>query len=123
MRHGWPVIVWANAGSEQGIIGALDELAAEAGLRKPGDDPTDAARAGLRWLSRHAGPCLLVYDNAVDPDRQVGNRWLQRALLAEYSDHAQSLLAHADSTAAEAVVLLQGDLLVLLIEAHSYNVI
>nr|WP_221378867.1 toll/interleukin-1 receptor domain-containing protein [Actinoplanes polyasparticus] len=53
MQHGWPVIVWANAGSEQGIITALDELADAARLRQLGDDPTEATRAALRWLRRH----------------------------------------------------------------------
>jgi tetratricopeptide (TPR) repeat protein len=68
IQHGWPVIVWAEADTEAGTVAALDELAAAAGMRQPGADPQDAARAGLRWLRAHPGPCLLVYDNAVDAD-------------------------------------------------------
>ena len=68
IQHGWPVVVWANAETEAGIVAALDELATTVGVRQPGADPEQAARAGLRWLRRHPGPCLLVYDNAVDGD-------------------------------------------------------
>ncbi|GIE99925.1 FxSxx-COOH system tetratricopeptide repeat protein [Paractinoplanes rishiriensis] len=68
IRHGWPIVVWANAAGAAGIVTALDELATAAGRRRPEDDPVQAARAGLRWLRDHRGPCLLVYDNAVDAD-------------------------------------------------------
>ncbi|MET3422681.1 tetratricopeptide (TPR) repeat protein [Actinoplanes tereljensis] len=68
VQHGWPVVVWANAESEPGIVTALDELATLAGLRKPGEDPRDAARTALRWLRAQPGPCLLVFDNALDAD-------------------------------------------------------
>ncbi|MEU7875163.1 FxSxx-COOH system tetratricopeptide repeat protein [Dactylosporangium sp. NPDC049140] len=63
----WPVIVWAVAETEAGIIAGLDALAGVAGLRQADTDPADAARAALGWLRAHRGPCLLVYDNAVDP--------------------------------------------------------
>jgi tetratricopeptide (TPR) repeat protein len=66
IQQGWPVVVWANAETEAGIVAALDELAITVGVRRSGADPQQAARAGLRWLRRHPGPCLLVYDNAVD---------------------------------------------------------
>jgi tetratricopeptide (TPR) repeat protein len=68
MQHGWPVIVWGNAETEAGIVAALDELAGAVGVRQPGADPRQAATAGLRWLRTQPGPCLLVYDNAVDAD-------------------------------------------------------
>jgi tetratricopeptide (TPR) repeat protein len=68
IQHGWPVVVWANAETEDGIVAALDELAGVAGLPEAGADPQSAARAALRWLRAHPGPCLLVYDNAVDAD-------------------------------------------------------
>jgi tetratricopeptide (TPR) repeat protein len=68
IQHGWPVIVWAVAETEAGIVAALDDLAGAVGVREPGADPQQAARAGLRWLRGQPGPCLLVYDNAVDAD-------------------------------------------------------
>jgi tetratricopeptide (TPR) repeat protein len=68
IQHGWPVVVWANAETEDGIVAALDELAATADLSEAGTDPRAAARGALRWLRTHPGPCLLVYDNAVDAD-------------------------------------------------------
>jgi tetratricopeptide (TPR) repeat protein len=68
IQHGWPVIVWADADTEAGAVSALDELAAAVGLRQPVTDPQEAARAALRWLRAHPGPCLLVFDNAVDAD-------------------------------------------------------
>ncbi|HEX8344626.1 MAG TPA: toll/interleukin-1 receptor domain-containing protein [Actinoplanes sp.] len=68
IQHGWPVVVWANAETEDGIVAALDELATMVGLPEAGADPQASARAALRWLRTHPGPCLLVYDNAVDAD-------------------------------------------------------
>jgi tetratricopeptide (TPR) repeat protein len=68
IQHGWSVVVWVNAESEAGVIAALDELAAAAGVREPEADPQAAARAALRWLRTRPGQCLLVYDNAVDAD-------------------------------------------------------
>ena len=73
IAHGWPVIVWAVAETEEGVVTALDELATMAGVRGPGAEPEQAARAGLRWLRAQPGPCLLVYDNAVDAD--LISRW------------------------------------------------
>ncbi|MEV8509338.1 FxSxx-COOH system tetratricopeptide repeat protein [Actinoplanes sp. NPDC051475] len=68
IQHGWPIIVWATAETEAGIVAALDELAGVAGVRQAGTDPQQAARAALRWLRTRSGPALLVYDNAVDAD-------------------------------------------------------
>jgi tetratricopeptide (TPR) repeat protein len=68
IAQGWPVVVWAVAETRASLTTALDELATLSGIRTPGMEPEQAARAALRWLRVHPGPCLLVYDNAVDPD-------------------------------------------------------
>ncbi|MGW3607328.1 tetratricopeptide repeat protein [Micromonospora sp. NPDC005161] len=68
VAEGWPVVVWVVADTPANLVTGLDALAAQAGVRQPDTDPVDAARAALAWLRAHSGPCLLVYDNAVDPD-------------------------------------------------------
>jgi tetratricopeptide (TPR) repeat protein len=73
VRQGWPVVVWAAAGTEDGIVTALDELATAAGVRDPAADRRHAAREGLRWLAAQPGPCLMVLDDARDAD--LVRRW------------------------------------------------
>src|SRR5436305_2175417 len=63
---GWRVVVWIGAETVGGVLSGLDALAGSAGVRPPDVDPAEAALAGLGWLRVHPGPCLLVYDNAVD---------------------------------------------------------
>ncbi|MET7402386.1 FxSxx-COOH system tetratricopeptide repeat protein [Dactylosporangium sp. NPDC005572] len=68
VAEGWPVVVWVVADTAANLVTGLDTLAAAVGVRGPDADPADAAKAALAWLRAHAGPCLLVYDNALDPD-------------------------------------------------------
>ncbi|GAA4263836.1 FxSxx-COOH system tetratricopeptide repeat protein [Dactylosporangium darangshiense] len=68
VAEGWPVVAWVVADTSANLVTGLDKLAAAAGVRQPDTDPTDAARAALAWLRTQPGPCLLVYDNALDPD-------------------------------------------------------
>lgn len=74
IRAGWPVVVWIVAETANGIADEFATLAQAVGLAPPGTDTVDAAGAGLAWLGNHPGPCLLVFDNAVDPD--VIRQWI-----------------------------------------------
>jgi tetratricopeptide (TPR) repeat protein len=77
VRQGWPVVVWAAAEAEDGIVTALDELAGAVGIRDVAADRQAAAGAALRWLHDQPGPCLLVYDDAADGD--LIRRWTPTA--------------------------------------------
>jgi tetratricopeptide (TPR) repeat protein len=68
VADGWPVVAWVLADTELGVLTGLDQLAAAAGLRQPAADAATGAAAALAWLRDHAGPCLLIYDNAVDAE-------------------------------------------------------
>ncbi|MGK5445405.1 tetratricopeptide repeat protein, partial [Micromonospora sp. URMC 105] len=64
----WPVVVWVAAETVGGVLAGLDVVAAAAGVRPADADPADGAAAALAWLRVHPGPCLVVFDNAVDAD-------------------------------------------------------
>jgi hypothetical protein len=68
IAQGWPVVVWISAETEVSLLTGLDRLAGEAGVRQPGADLAESVRAAVVWLRSHPGPCLLVYDNADDPE-------------------------------------------------------
>ena len=74
VADGWPVVVWVVAEREDQVVAGLAELADTARVRVPDSDPPTAAKAALAWLRSHPGPCLLVYDNAEDPD--VVAQWM-----------------------------------------------
>jgi hypothetical protein len=66
--EGQRVIAWLNAENIDGVIMGLAELARELGLTEQAADTEAAAVRALRWLETCPDPCLLVYDNAEDPD-------------------------------------------------------
>jgi tetratricopeptide (TPR) repeat protein len=74
VRQGWPVVVWAAAATETGIVTALDALATAVGVRAAAADRHAAATTALHWLRDQPGPSLLVYDDAADGD--LIRRWL-----------------------------------------------
>src|SRR5579859_3483679 len=73
IAQGWPVVVWAAAETPAGIVAGLSELAVRVGQCPPNTDASDAAHLALTWLREYSGPCLLVYDNAMDAD--LIRRW------------------------------------------------
>jgi tetratricopeptide (TPR) repeat protein len=62
----WRLVAWINAGDLGGVLAGLAETAAELGLSQP--DAEDAARAVRRRLEIDGDRCLLVFDDAADPE-------------------------------------------------------
>lgn len=62
------MVAWLNAESIPGVITGLAELARELRLVASPDDTEAAAIRALRWLETCRERCLVVYDNATDPD-------------------------------------------------------
>lgn len=81
IEDGWPVVAWINGETRGQLVSGLAELAAQLGVREAGEDAETSARAALTWIGRADDRCLLVVDNAVDPDEVAG--WLPTAGRAE----------------------------------------
>lgn len=65
------MVVWVQSETADRVLAGLDSLAQGAGVRPA--DPAAGAAAALAWLRVHGGPCLVVFDNAVDAD--LIRRW------------------------------------------------
>ncbi|WP_119928116.1 tetratricopeptide repeat protein [Bailinhaonella thermotolerans] len=77
-RHGEGVpVAWIPAETPEQILGGLDALAAQLGLRADGESSAESARRVRRALERRREPYLVVFDNAVDPE--VVRPWLPEA--------------------------------------------
>ncbi|MBO3749986.1 tetratricopeptide repeat-containing protein [Streptosporangiaceae bacterium NEAU-GS5] len=61
-------VAWLHAETPEQLRGSLDLMAAELGLRSDTDDADAVARKIRIWLGQRPDPCLVVFDNAVDPD-------------------------------------------------------
>ena len=67
---GWRLVAWVNASDTSNLLAGLGAVADAAGLRRDGS-AYDAADAGLmvrRLLEADGDRCLLVFDDAEDPD-------------------------------------------------------
>jgi hypothetical protein len=66
LAAGWRLVAWVNAEDAAGLAGGLAALAEAAGLGRPGGgDPGLVVR---HWLEAGGERCLVVFDNANDPD-------------------------------------------------------
>ncbi|MFJ5259652.1 FxSxx-COOH system tetratricopeptide repeat protein [Streptomyces sp. NPDC088387] len=72
IEEGWPVVAWITAENSGQLTRGLADLADQLEVREAGDDEPTAARAALTWIGRNPDPCLLVLDNATDPDEVLG---------------------------------------------------
>jgi hypothetical protein len=74
---GFRLVAWVSAEDEPRVLAGLDRLGDALGLRGPDEDSETVAGKVRRWLEACAEPCLVVFDNATDP--QVLRRWLPGA--------------------------------------------
>ena len=75
IAEGWPVIGWIVAEDSSQVLAGLERLGRALGLTTREDDSESAAAKVRGWLETEAtGSCLLVFDNAVEPE--ATRRWL-----------------------------------------------
>ncbi|ADP79365.1 FxSxx-COOH system tetratricopeptide repeat protein [Pseudofrankia inefficax] len=72
-EHGWSVVAWFDARDSAGLLVAFSLLAEQLGVALD-KEPEASAHAALDWLRATRQRCLLVFDNAVDPD--AVRRWI-----------------------------------------------
>jgi hypothetical protein len=65
LAAGWRLVAWVNAEAPDGLAGGLAAIAEAAGLTVRGNDPGLPVRY---WLEAGGDRCLVVFDNAADPD-------------------------------------------------------
>ena len=70
LATGWRLVAWINAENAGNLLDGLAAVAAAAGLSdgRAGQHMADAGQDLRRWLEADGERCLLVFDDAEDPD-------------------------------------------------------
>ena len=78
INDGWALVAWIGAEHSDQILSGLEQLSRVIGLHDDDDDSASAAGKVRRWLESSGGKrCLIVFDNATDPDAL--SHWLPAA--------------------------------------------
>lgn len=63
----WRLVAWVNADTAEAVVDGLSAAAAAAGIPRGVDHPS-TARSLRHWLEADGYRCLVVFDDAADPD-------------------------------------------------------
>lgn len=68
IADGWRLVAWIHAEDDGAVLGGLRAVAAELGIDNAGRDSASIGRAVRHRLETDGDRCVLVFDNAADPD-------------------------------------------------------
>jgi Domain of unknown function (DUF4062)/Tetratricopeptide repeat/NB-ARC domain len=63
----WPLVAWVNAEDTATVLAGLAAAAVALGLADDGVDAMEAGQAVRHWLESGGDRCVVVFDNATDP--------------------------------------------------------
>jgi len=67
LAEGWRLVAWVNSEDSVSLRGGLAAVAVALGLDDGTGDAAEVGRAVRHWLETGGDRCLLVFDNATDP--------------------------------------------------------